>query len=172
MSNEPITIYKLIILYMLDKVETPLTSQIVSNYIIDKGYTNYFNVQTAFSELLEAELISLDTTYKTSYYTLTAQGEETLNLFHRQLSSEIRQEIVQYLEENRYTIREEVACITDYNRLETGEYLTKLVLRDGANPLLQIDLSVTTEEEAITICNSFKKKKEELYQHLIKSLLQ
>ena len=50
MTSESITIYKLIILYTLSRVDSPLPQGIISDYIINQGYTNYFNVQDAFGE--------------------------------------------------------------------------------------------------------------------------
>ena len=47
--SEPFTLYKLIILYMLDKVDFPLTNAQISGFILDKGYTTYFKLQQALS---------------------------------------------------------------------------------------------------------------------------
>ena len=38
--SEPLTLYKLIILYMLEKVDFPLTNAQISGFVLDKGYTN------------------------------------------------------------------------------------------------------------------------------------
>ena len=50
---EAFTLYKLIILYMLDKVDFPLTNSQISEFVLDKGYTDYFKLQQALSELAE-----------------------------------------------------------------------------------------------------------------------
>ena len=42
---EPITIYKLTILNMLDKVDFPLTNTQISNFFLEQDYTDYFRVQ-------------------------------------------------------------------------------------------------------------------------------
>ena len=36
---EPFTLYKLIILYMLKKVDFPLTNSQISEFVLDEGYT-------------------------------------------------------------------------------------------------------------------------------------
>ena len=54
--SETFTLYKLIILYMLDKVDFPLTNAQISEFILNKGYTTYFKLQQALSALTEAEL--------------------------------------------------------------------------------------------------------------------
>ena len=51
------TLYKLIILYMLNEVDFPLTNSQISEFILDEGYTTYFKLQQALSELLESGFI-------------------------------------------------------------------------------------------------------------------
>ena len=55
--SETFTLYKLIVLYMLSKVDFPLTTAQISEFILDKGYTTFFKLQQALSELKDAELI-------------------------------------------------------------------------------------------------------------------
>ena len=50
MMTEALTLYKLMILYMLERVDFPLTNSQISEFILDKGYTNYFAVQQAVNE--------------------------------------------------------------------------------------------------------------------------
>lgn len=42
---EPFTLYKLIVLYMLEKVDFPLSNTQISDFFLEKEYTNYFTVQ-------------------------------------------------------------------------------------------------------------------------------
>ena len=51
--SETFTLYKLIILYMLNKVDFPLTTSQISEFVLDKGYTTYFKLQEAISELTQ-----------------------------------------------------------------------------------------------------------------------
>ena len=55
--SEPFTLYKLIVLYMLEKLDFPLTNGQISEFILDKGYTTYFTLQQALSEMVESNLI-------------------------------------------------------------------------------------------------------------------
>ena len=59
MLSEPMTLYKLMILYMLKQVKFPLTNSNISDFFVSKEYTTYFIVQQALTELLEANLISV-----------------------------------------------------------------------------------------------------------------
>lgn len=69
---EPITIYKLTILNMLDKVDFPLTNTQISNFFLEQDYTDYFRVQQVLSDLEDASLIHAESTHSNTQYTITA----------------------------------------------------------------------------------------------------
>ena len=54
---EPLTLYKLIILYMLKKVDFPLTNAQISEFVLDQEYTTYFTLQQAISELVQGKTL-------------------------------------------------------------------------------------------------------------------
>ena len=61
---------------MLDKVDFPLTNAQISEFILNKGYTTYFKLQQALSELTEAELIREETSHNRTLYHLTEDGAQ------------------------------------------------------------------------------------------------
>ena len=54
MQQETFTLYKLIVLYMLDQISVPLSKSTINSFILDKGYTNFLTLQQAIGELIEA----------------------------------------------------------------------------------------------------------------------
>lgn len=98
---EPFTLYKLIILYMLDRVDFPLTNSQISSFLLDRGYTNYFTLQQAFSELEEASLIHSQPIRNTTQFQLTKSGRETLGYFCDRIPNAIQEEADQYLQEHK-----------------------------------------------------------------------
>ena len=95
---EPFTLYKLIILYMLDRVDFPLTNSQISSFLLDRGYTNYFTLQQAFSELEEANLVKPQTIRNTTQFQLTKSGREALGYFCDRIPNAIQEEADQYLQ--------------------------------------------------------------------------
>ena len=69
------TQYKLIVLYMLDQVDFPLTNTQISNFMLDKDYTTYFTVQKAISELIDAGLMRTESHTTTPTTTLRLPAE-------------------------------------------------------------------------------------------------
>lgn len=172
MPNGSITIYKLIILYILSKVENPLPPGIISDYITGHAYTNYFTFQNALGELLEADLIREESTYHLTYYTLTEPGRETLALFGTPLSPDIRKEIDSYLQERKYQIIDDTSLVSDYHLTNDGTYLATCTIRERNHILLRLEIGVMTETDAIKICENWNSQSEFLYQTAIQKLLQ
>ena len=102
---EPITIYKLIILYMLSQVDFPLGNTKISNFFLDKEYTTYFTIQQVLNDLLDSELIVAESTHNNTNYRITASGRETLDFFEDKISEAIRQDICEYFSQNQIEMK-------------------------------------------------------------------
>ena len=86
MQPEALMLYKLIILYMLDRVDFPLTNSQLADFITEKEYTNFFTVQQVLSDLVDDGYISLQETKNNSLYRITTEGKETLSFFYKNIS--------------------------------------------------------------------------------------
>ena len=86
MTQEPMTLYKLIILYMLDRATLPLTRAQIDDFILEKEYTNYLTLQQAIAELCEIQMISAQTFHNRTQLILTDEGRSTIQLFDKQIS--------------------------------------------------------------------------------------
>lgn len=169
-QDQFMTLYKLIVLYMLNRVTFPMTIAQVSEYILEKEYTNFLTLQQAINELADARLISSKTIRNRTHLSITEEGRETLHFFQGRINSAIRQEIDAYLRENEYSLRNEVSIQGDYYKSTSGEYEAHLSARDRNITLLDLTLSVPDENTAAAICDNWQKKNQEIYQHLIQEL--
>ena len=143
MAN-PFTLYKLIILYMLSKVDYPLTNSQISEFILDREYTNYFHLQQSLSEMIESNLLKKETIRNTSYYRITSTGNSTLDFFVNEIPTEIREEINAFLKENGCQLREEVSALADYYKSTVGEYAVRLQLKERHTQLIDMTVTVPT----------------------------
>lgn len=170
MLQEPLTLYKLIVLYMLDRVTYSMTAAQVSDFLLEREYTNFLMLQQVISELTEAGLITSETIRNRTHLSITAEGRETLTYFEKSISPAIKQEINAYFKEKEYDLRNEVSIQSNYYKSTSGEYEAHLVAKDKKINLVEITLSVPTEEIASSICDNWQKKNQEIYQLLIQKL--
>lgn len=171
MTSDVMTLYKLIILFILDKVDFSLTNAQLSDFILNKGYTNYFNIQKAINELEEVGLIHGKTIRNSSYFEITREGQETLSFFNKEIGDTIKNEIIDYLTENKYQLREEVSTVSDFYEEKKGEYITRCYVQERGSKIVEISLNVSSEDEAVSICNNWKEKSQEIYAYLMRELL-
>ena len=168
--QEPLTLYKLMILYILDVAKDPVKKTLVGNCIIDQNYTDYLTVQTAIGELTEGNFISAETNKNATFLSLTSEGRNALNLFLGNLNEEIRSDLVNYLKEHRMEINTSSSILSNYRRSLSGEYEATLIAKDRGRELVEIKLTVPTEEMALGICNNWQKDNAEVYRYLTEKL--
>ena len=168
--SDPLTLYKLIVLYMLNRVSFPLTAAQISDFILTREYTNFLTLQQVIRELTDTGLVNARTVRNRTQLLLTKDGKQTLDFFSQQISASIRQEIDEYLKENEMELRNEVSILADYYKSTSGEYEAHLKAKEGNVTLVDLIISVPVEETAAAICDNWQKKNQEIYQYLIEQL--
>ena len=170
MNQEPLTLYKLIVLYLLNKVSFPLTMAQVSDLILEKEYTNYLTLQQVINELAQAGLITAKTLVNRTHLQITDEGRNTLFYFENRISDAIKTDIGEYLKKNELEMRNESSIQSNYYKAVNGEFETELTAVDKDVNLVTIRLTVPTEELAISICENWQKNNREIYQFLTTAL--
>ena len=171
MLAEPMTLYKLMNLYMLHQVNFPLTNAQLSNFFLDREYTTYFTLQQALDELLDAGLVKKETMRNSSRYEITKEGEETLEFFGKNISPAIVSDMDEYLKQNRFRMRNEVGLISDFYKSTNQDYIVHCEVREGKAVLVNLDISVPDKEQAEIMCNHWKDRSQEIYAYVMKSLM-
>ena len=168
---EPFTIYKLTILYMLDKAGFPLTNTQISNFFLEQEYTDYFRVQEVIGDLVNADLINFESTHSNTQYTLTAAGRETLGFFKDKITDGIENDVKHFFEKNKLEFRQENFILADYYKTTNQNYDVRCQVRSDSTTVLDLTLAVTTKEQAEAICNNWKNSNEDVYAYLMDILL-
>ena len=166
MTHDPLTLYKLIVLYMLDRVSFPLTKAQVGDFILEKEYTNFLTLQQAIAELIDADLVSAKSNRNRTHLVITDEGRATLSFFSNRISDTIKEEIDGFFTANEMEMRNEVSILADYYKSVTGEYEAHLKAKEKDVTVVEITLSVPDEDTASAICANWQKKNVEIYQYL------
>lgn len=170
MAQDPLTLYKLIVLYMLSKVDFKLTYSIISGFILEKEYTNFMTLQQVISDLQETELIRTEAVTSRTFFSITPEGEETLKYFGNRISDTIKQEIDTFLTEKHLELKNEASITANYYKATSGEYETELIAKEKDIELVNIKLSVPTKDMAETVCDGWYQKNQKIYKYLMEEL--
>lgn len=172
MASEASTLYKLMLLYLLNKVDFEMTNAQLTEFILDKQYTNYFNIQSALSELVEEDLCHSKKIRNSTYYIITDMGKKTLGFFQNDIPKTIQKELDNYLLENEYDLREESSIRSDYSKKGNDEYHVRCTITENHSPLIDLTINVASEQEAKQICYHWRKKCTEIYSFVMKTLME
>lgn len=171
MALEAATLYKLIILYMLDRVDFPLTNATVVGFVNESGLTDYPTILTVISILQDDGLIDVERSRSNTSYTLTKQGLEMLEYFGNKISDEIKQEINDYLRRNKYELKQTANIISEYYRTTNGDYAVHCCVKENNADLIDLTISVPDEEVADSMCGNWKSESQKIYEFVMKKLM-
>lgn len=171
MSGDVTTLYKLMVLYMLSKVNFPLTNSQISDFMLEKGYTTYFTLQESINELATDNFIQLVSYHNTTQYKLTKEGTETISFFENRISNAIKDEIAQYLKDNKYDLKSEVDTTSNYYRSTSKDYIVHCQVKEGESSLIELNVSVPLEEQADAMCSKWKEASQEIYEFVMRKLM-
>ncbi len=171
MNTEASTLYKLMILYMLSKVNFPLSNTQISEFMLDKQYTNYFTLQEVLNSLADDGFIQILTYRNSTQYKLTKDGDETISFFYSKISSTIRGEIDQYIITNKYDMKCEVGTISDYYKATSGDYIAHCQVKEGDTNLIELNIAVPLKEQADAICTKWREASQDIYEFVMHKLM-
>ena len=131
-NNE--TIGKLILLYVLDRLECDLTEDtIIDMCYYQKKWTSYFTCKIALSELTKSGYIQeTKNTEKTKYYSITPEGRSCLSFFYNDIPASIRPDIANFVKDNKLAFKRKQEYFYDsfknkiVSLLEDDELLKRL----------------------------------------------
>lgn len=169
--SEASTINKLILLYLLDQVSFPLSGSQISEYIVSKGYMQYFAMQELFSELEASSLISVTREANTTFYQITDEGHQTISFFSNRLTVTLRDEIRTYLRDNHLALKEGAAVRATYDRTNAGDYAVHAIIKEDDSTLLDLTVSVPSEDEADAFVLRWPDRAQQIYAEIMKLLM-
>lgn len=170
MAQDPLTLYKLITLYMLDRVSFPLTKAQIGDFILGHDYTNFLTLQQVIAELIDAELIRAKSLRNRTYLEITEEGRNTLNYFGNRINDSIKEDVSSFFKDHEMEMRNEVSVLADYYKSTSGEYEAHLMAKEKDVTMVEITLSVPDEDTAGAICANWQKNNQDIYQYLVSKL--
>ena len=168
--DEVFTVYKLIILYMLDRAEGDVTQAVLSSFLLENGYANFISLAESYSQLEKRGLVRVLSEGDKHFLHLTDEGRQALGFFGMRLSPRIREQADAFLRDNGQQIREDREVKAVYEKMTSGVYEVRMSVRERGATLLEVKLAVPDAAAASSIAGKWKEKNTEVYQYLIENL--
>ncbi len=170
MIDTVFTVYKLIILYMLDRSEGEVTQGMLSSFLLESGYANFVSLAESYDQLEKQGLVRIFMRGDKKFLDLTDAGRQAFGFFGRQLSPQIRMQADAWLIENGQKIREEREVSAVYEKMTSGVYEVRMSVKEKDVTVLEVKISVPDAASAEAIADKWEEKNVDIYQYLIEKL--
>lgn len=170
-SNKELAENKLILLYIIDKVNMPISNLQITKIILENKFMNYFMLQQLLNELCSHEYLSCETNDNKTFYTITPSGKQTLGYFTSHIPEGIKSLVDNSISNIRNNIRNETFIIADYTPESENEFIVSCQVREDNFSLIDLNVTVGTKNDARHICENWKKNSQVIYSEIIESLI-
>lgn len=168
-----LTISKLILLYVFDQMEIPVTSDtLIEMCCSQNNWLTYMTLTQILPELVDTGFIVLCSGSGTEYYKITQEGRDCLNYFFTKVPASTRSEISAYIKKNRQSYKRNQEYFRDYYKNKDETYTVNLKIIDPTGSKLEIKLNVANRAEAKTVFNKWSNSASDVYSAIYKILIE
>ncbi|MFA5528914.1 MAG: DUF4364 family protein, partial [Peptostreptococcales bacterium] len=105
-----------------------------------------------------------------TFYTLTSMGYRTLDMFNNLLSDDFKQLVLNEVSLKKKQFMTQNEIIANYTQLKENEYLVHLMAIEKGTPLMELRLTLFSEEQCIKICTHWKKGAPDYYNRILQMI--
>lgn len=167
------SVNKLIVLFVFDKMESPLSERTVLEICsTSNGWLNYMDCKELLPRLLDdGFLCALSSVDEEPLYTITSDGRESLNNFYINIPKSLREEISAYVKKNSSQLRNRQECKSDYYQNKDGTYTVYLKILAPVQPMVELRFVVPDKKTAQNIYKNWENKASDLYSAIYETLV-
>jgi predicted transcriptional regulator len=169
-SNKELAQNKLILLYIIEKVNMPISNLQITKIVLGNKFMNYFLLQQYLNELCDDKLLELENVDDKSLYKITSKGERFLSYFPELVPAGIKSTINSLLSEIKKNIRNETLITADFFPESKDGYIVYCKIHEDDFPLINLELAVGTKSDARLVCKNWEQYSQDIYAEIIELL--
>ena len=165
------TLHKLMVLYMLKRVNFPMSTAQLWQYFRGKEYMSEDEFGHLMNGLRDANLIRSEELNNVLRHELTKEGDEALFYFTADIAESLKKDMEDYIAVNRMKARNETGIATGYEPSGDGGYYVHLKIREEKTVLFEMRLAVPDKEQAETLSAHLQDNAQAIYAFVMKKLV-
>ena len=167
---------KLILLFIFEKMEIPLTDASISEIIMaNPSWMTYMDFKDALFLLGESKFVYRANAGAETSFHITQDGRQALGHFFHKIPASIREEITHFTRDNRQNFKRNQEYTYDYFKNNDGTHTVVLRIKDHnvtAENLLEIRVKTPTRAGAIKAANRWKDKAAVVYEWINNAMIE
>lgn len=162
---------KLLVLYILNKINLPISNNQITEIILKNNLINYFTLQQYITELCSSKFLNYIDFDGKQRLTITNNGEKVLKLFRNRISPNKIELIDIFLDKNLESIKNEITINADYT-IEGNNYIVNLKASENNSILLDLKVNVASIKQANELCLKWKNNSSDIYTKIFNILIE
>ncbi len=169
-NSEILAENKVLILYILNKLDKPINNESLLRLVLSIQEMNYFYFQQFLLDLLDNQYIIGYTKDDKTMYKITEAGKETLNLTNDLLPGIIKLKIDNALKIQVDEVQNLNHAISEFIPQNEKEFIVKCKLIQNNITNFELTLIASSREQAKFIADKWEKEHEEIYPIILEML--
>ena len=162
---------KLLLLLALDMMDMPVTGMYVNELLLQPGYVNYFNIQTALGELIESGCIDrIPDGDGIPMYVITEKGRETFREFAYLLPEGLAAKYEDHIMRNRDQVKKMLEINASVFTVGKDDYYVRCFIRDNGTYAIDLKIPAAGREDANEMCKAWKEHSSDIFADILKAL--
>lgn len=169
-DKEELAESKVLILYILSKIDKTITNSELLELIESIQEMNYFYFQQFLIDLKENRYILEYEQEKQKYYVITNSGKETVKLTIDMLPGSIKDKVDETLKSTMKKIENKESIYADFFPSKEDEIMIKCGIRENNKKLFEVQVFSSSRDNAISIMENWKKNATTIYPKIVEML--
>lgn len=159
---------KVLILYIMARVETPVTPQTIYELCYQDDSLSYFDVQESIPQMVKTGHLE---ELPNERYVITEKGRAAEEITADSVAFTVRERARVAVERYNKNLKREQFLRSEITRKEDGEYRVRMELDDLRGPLMDLTLTAPSLQQARRLEAGYRKNAELVYQAVMIGLL-
>lgn len=169
-DNETLAENKVLILYILNKLNKPIDNDNLLKLILSIKEMNYFYFQQFLLDLQETKYVICYTLDDETVYEITEVGKNALVLVEDLIPGILKLKMDGNLKGNLNSIEERDSITSEYMPISENEYIIKCKIVENNKTLFEVQLYAGSREQAKFISDNWEKNAISLYPQILEIL--
>lgn len=161
---------KVLILYILNKLDKDITNDGLYKIISSVNGLNYFYFQQTLKDLVETNLVGY-TKDDSTVVKITTEGKNAYSLTKELLPGIIKLKADNIFEKELASIEEESSIVAEFIPKNENEYTVKCKIIENNETLFEVETFAGSRDRAKKICDNWNNNAAKIYPRIIELLL-
>lgn len=153
---------KVLVLFILARIDTPLTGQEIYEVAYQDESLNYFTLTESLPELVQSGHITQDDNGR---YAITDKGRQQGSYVEDSLAVPVVEKVSAAIEQKLTLLRRDGYITTTVTQDENGYWIVTLRYRDDKLPMMSLSLMAPSQALGEAMAKNLKKNADALYKH-------